>query len=171
MDGANDQRDSPRSSLRFDIGGKPAQLCYGRPAARGRRIFGELVPFDHLWRTGANEPTVLLLPFPAVVAGIRVPRGRYSVYSIPHESRWTLVLNRSTRQSGRTREEAGKHGNRFPDAYTSAVRAAEVGRAPVRTVMVPYRERLTAMAKVDTPRQTTLVLEWERTGLLIPIVS
>src|SRR5687768_6929301 len=68
-------RVSPDDSLSFTVGGKEALLCYGRPLARGRLIFGGLVPYDALWRTGANEPTLLHLPFRAQIAGVAVPKG------------------------------------------------------------------------------------------------
>ena len=54
-------RVSPRDSVPFEVGGRAALLCFGRPSARGRRVFGDLVPYGELWRLGANEPTVLHL--------------------------------------------------------------------------------------------------------------
>lgn len=165
----NSERQSPREAFRFDVGGRPALLCYGRPSARGRSIFGGLVPYGDLWRTGADEPTVLHLPFRARVAGIRVPRGRYAIYTVPGEKEWTVVVNRSIRQSGRTRSETGRRGNVFASAYTEAVRDAEVGRASVESIDVPFVEQLTAGIDTIGPRETILFLEWERTRVRIPI--
>jgi hypothetical protein len=68
-------RVSPTDALSFTVGGRDALLCYGRPLARNRRIFGELVPYGELWRTGANEPTVLHLPFAADIAGLHASKG------------------------------------------------------------------------------------------------
>ena len=169
LEEGNARRDSPRDELRFEVGGRPALLCYGRPAARGRPIFGDLVPFGELWRTGADEPTVLHLPFRATVAGVPLGRGRYSIYTIPGEARWTLVINRATRQSGRTREETGKRGTVFPNAYTEAVRAQEIARVPVEVESVPHSERLTARTDVVSPSETTLRFEWESVSVMIPI--
>jgi hypothetical protein len=73
------ERESPDAALRFEVGGNEALLCYGRPAARGRTVFGDLVPFGELWRTGANEPTVLQLSFDADVAGLGVALGKYTL--------------------------------------------------------------------------------------------
>jgi hypothetical protein len=167
--GSTEGRDSPYDSIRFRVGGREALLCYGRPSTHGRRIFGELVPYGELWRTGANEPTTLHLPFEATVGGIRVGRGRYAIYTVPGEDRWTAVLNRSTGQSGRTRDERGKRGHLWPNGYTAAVRAHEVGRATVEARPIPHVEQLTFRAEERDDRRTDLLLEWATTRVEIPI--
>lgn len=78
-------RPSPYDSVRITIGERTAQVCYSRPSAKGRVVFGGIVPFDSLWRTGANEPTILHLPFDAEIAGLAVPAGHYSVYTVPRD--------------------------------------------------------------------------------------
>ena len=165
----NDSRESPHDVLRFTVDGRPALLCYGRPSVRGRRIFGELVPYGQLWRTGANEPTTLHLPFAADVAGLPLPRGRYALYSVPGETDWVLVVNGSTRQSGRTREERGRRGRLFPNAYTEAVARAEVGRRAVESTRVDHVEQLSIEAEPGAAGSTTLLLSWEEVQLRIPI--
>ena len=167
----NTSRRSPHETLSFTVGDRSALLCYGRPSADGRPVFGALVPYGELWRTGADEPTTLHLPFPASVAGLPLPRGRFALYTVPQPDAWTLVLNRSTRQSGRTREERGARGNVFPSAYTDAVRSMEVGRVPVETRTIDPVERLTARAEVVGPERTLLLIEWERTQVCIPLVA
>jgi Protein of unknown function (DUF2911) len=162
-------RDSPHEVLPFDVGPHRALICYGRPSARGRTVFGDLVPWGALWRTGADEPTTIYLPFAARIAGIGVPRGLYSIYTVPHESSWTIVVNRSIRQSGRTREEVGKKGNHFPDAYTSAVRRAEVGRAEVESGPCAPRERLTITPSPATEVATNLLIEWGSVRATVPV--
>lgn len=162
-------RQSPPASLRFDVGGREALVCYGRPSARGRKVFGELVPFEELWRTGANEPTVLCLPFTAEIAGLRAPRGRYALYTVPSRGHWTLVVNRSVRQWGLTRTERGAGGRVFSSAYTDAVRSAELGRVGVETAEVPYVEQLSIRAEPLASDTTLLLLEWETTQVRIPI--
>src|SRR5690606_9124884 len=85
-----------------------------------RQIFGGLVPWDTLWRTGANEPTIVHLPFTADIAGLRVPPGSYSPYTVPREAgTWDLIVNRSTSQWG------------HPSSYTPEVRDQELGRTPI----------------------------------------
>ena len=132
---------------------------------RGRRIFGELIPYDALWRTGANEPTLLHLPFRARVAELDVPKGRYSLYTIPSRERWTLVLNRATRQWGLTRDEMGADGKWYPNAYREWIAAAELGRADIETRAVPHVEQLTARAEAD---RLLLSLDFRGAQLLGP---
>jgi hypothetical protein len=110
-------RKSPLDSLTFRVAGQPVKLCYGRPSSRGRTMLGGTVPYGKLWRTGANEPTIFFTPVALTVAGIKVPAGQYSLYTVPGASDWEIIVNRSTRQWG---EESN---------YTAAVQAQEVGRA------------------------------------------
>jgi hypothetical protein len=168
-DAAAAVRQSPRGALRFTVGDGAALLCYGRPSARGRRVFGGLVPYGELWRLGANEPTVLHLPFAASVAGIRVRKGKLAIYAVPQAEQWTVVLNRSTRQWGLTRPERGRDGRLHPSAYTTSVMRAEIGRTVVQTSSVPHVEQLAARAEVIDDRCTHLVLEWETVSVSIPI--
>jgi Protein of unknown function (DUF2911) len=70
---------SPFDSTLVIIGRDRAKVCYGRPSMRDREIFGGLVPFDTLWRTGANEPTTIHLPFAASIAGLAVQPGSYTL--------------------------------------------------------------------------------------------
>lgn len=162
-------RTSPREALHFPVGDDEGLLCYSRPSVDGRRIFGGLVPYGQLWRTGADEPTTLHLPVRATVAGVPLSRGRYSLYSIPDPERWILVVNRSIRQEGRTREEVGRRGRRFANAYTPIVEAAEVARVPIESSTIEPVERLTATVQQADAHSTLLALEWETTRLLIPV--
>jgi hypothetical protein len=162
-------RESPRASVPFEVGGRAALLCHGRPSARGRRVFGDLVPHGELWRVGANEPTVLHLPFAATVAGIRVRKGKLALYAIPGPTEWTIVLNRSTRQWGLTRPERGRDGVLYDNAYTTAVRSAELGRAVVKASVISHVEQLTIRPEVVDPRRTLLVIEWETTRVTVPV--
>jgi hypothetical protein len=157
-------RPSPYDSVSFRVGGREAKLCYGRPSARGRTVFGGLVPWDQLWRTGANEPTTLHLPFAAEVAGVRLTPGKYSLYTVPSTREWVVVLNASTSQGGLTRDEG-----QFRNEYTDEVRAREVGRALVASerTSAPV-EQLTFRAEA-TEAAAVLVLEWENTRVRIPI--
>jgi len=118
---------------------------------------------------GANEPTTLHLPFAARVAGKRVWRGRMSLYAIPGQDRWTLILNRSTRQWGITRTETGSKGRVFQSAYTRAVRGAEVARISIEPETIPHVEQLTITAEPEGDSRTVLMVDWETTRLRIPI--
>lgn len=158
-------RQSPYDSVVVHVGDRVAQLCYSRPLARGRVIFGGLVPYDMLWRTGANEPTTIHLPFAAELAGIPVEPGQYSIYTVPSTREWVVVLNASTSQGGLTRDEG-----QFKNEYVADVRAQEVGRALVSSAaMTEYVEQFTIRSERTGPNAGEIILEWERIRVRIPI--
>lgn len=137
----------------FTIGGAQGKVCYSRPAARGRRIFGEVVEYGKRWRTGANEPTMLFLPVPAQVAGISVAAGRYIIMTVPGAERWTIVLSTSDAVA--------------PLEMFNAL--TDVGRAevPVEPAEVPV-ERFSIRALPDSAG-IQLLLEWQQTRVRIPV--
>jgi hypothetical protein len=155
-----EERQSPLDSLTFEVAGYPVKLCYSRPSARGRPVFGALVPYRVIWRTGANEPTMLHTTQAIRIAGIAVQPGSYSIYMIPGESRWEVIVNRATSQWG------------HESNYTEDVQAQEVGRAVVPADQLErYTERLTFDASQAAPGATILALRWERTAVAIPITG
>jgi hypothetical protein len=84
---------SPRDSVAAQVGNANVSIAYGRPRKRGREIFGGLVPWDQPWRTGANVATFFTTDQPIRAGAVRVPAGRYSVFTIPSASGWTLLLS------------------------------------------------------------------------------
>ena len=94
------ERSSPLDSVAITLGGEQAKLCYGRPSARGRTMVGGQDPFGQPWRMGANEPTTLHLPFAVRLGSIDLPPGAYSIYAIPRETEWTVILNTNTNRWG-----------------------------------------------------------------------
>jgi hypothetical protein len=164
-----EKRVSPYDSATASLGTAEAKLCYSRPYARGRVIFGGLVPYDTLWRTGANEPTILHLSDTAEIAGIPVKAGSYSIYTVPNPEQWTVVVNSSTSQWGLTREERGPRGNLQPNAYIEVIRAQEEGRAPIMAEGIGYVEQFTAHFDPSDGSSLDLHLDWERTRATVPI--
>ncbi|MDT0642406.1 DUF2911 domain-containing protein [Zunongwangia sp. F363] len=77
-----------------------ARIIYSRPQKREREVFGKLVPYGEVWRTGANEATELTLYEDMKVAGETVPKGTYTLYTIPEEKEWTVILNKKTHTWG-----------------------------------------------------------------------
>lgn len=73
-----------------------AKVLYSRPQARDREIFGKLVPYGEVWRTGANEATEITLYQDMTVGGKRIKKGTYTLFTIPEENKWTIILNNST---------------------------------------------------------------------------
>lgn len=91
---------SPAATAVQAIGISEVKVTYHRPAAKGRTIWGGLVPYGEVWRLGANEATTIELSHDATIAGKPVPAGRYSLFAIPAKDDWTLVLNRTADQWG-----------------------------------------------------------------------
>jgi Protein of unknown function (DUF2911) len=151
-------RKSPLDSLTFTVAKQPVKVCYGRPSSRGRVMLGsEAVPYGKLWRTGANEPTVLFTPIPLTVAGLRVTPGVYSLYTVPGAKEWEVIVNRSVSQWGKE------------DQYTDKVKAQELGRAKVRSESITSPiETFTIRAEPDG-NDAKLVLEWEKARVKIPV--
>lgn len=152
-------RTSPYDSVSLTLGGETAKVCYGRPYAKGRAIFGDLIPHGELWRTGANEPTTIHLPFAASIAGVDVEPGSYSIYTEPGESEWEIIVNRSTSQWGHEGQ------------YTEAIRAEEAGRGEVAVQRADAPvEQFTIRTMPAGANEAHLVLEWENTQVMVPVV-
>ena len=84
---------SPRDTATFNVHDNKIKIEYGRPFARGRIIFGGVVPYDSLWRTGANDPTIITIEKDIKVGKSMIPKGTYSLYSIPRKKSWTLIFS------------------------------------------------------------------------------
>jgi len=159
------QRLSPYDSASVRVGNMEAKICYSRPIARGRVIFGGLVPYDMLWRTGANEATTIHLPFAAEIAGIAIEPGKYSIYTVPSTREWVVVVNASTSQSGLTRDEG-----QFNNEYIAEVRAQEVGRGLAMSESIDeHVEQFTIRSEQTGIDSANIILEWERTRVRIPV--
>ncbi len=147
------QRASPLDSAIVVIDGNVAKVCYSRPSARGRTVFGGLVPYGKAWRTGANEPTVLHLPFRAEVAGVQLDAGRYMLFTVPQPEQWVIAI--------------------FISDATDPVEMFRTMRSVGEGMVVA--ESLETHVETFTMRGTTgaavadLILEWERVRVRIPI--
>lgn len=109
---------SPRDTTRATVGSANVLVDYGRPSKRGRVIFGGLVPYDSVWRTGANAATTLVTDKPLVIGGVDVPAGTYTLYSIPSKTEPKLIINKQTGQWG-TVYKADMDFARVPMTVTS----------------------------------------------------
>jgi hypothetical protein len=97
---------SPPGTASVTFGdGKTVTIAYSRPSMRGREIFGGLVPYGQVWRTGANAATSLKTDVDLTIGGAAVPAGSYTLYSIPSESGWKLIINKQTGQWGTAYDE------------------------------------------------------------------
>src|SRR6478672_8558845 len=92
---------SPAESATCDLGGgKTIKTDYSSPRMKGRKIFGELVPYGKVWRTGANEATTFVPSTDVTVGGKDVPAGSYTIFTIPNADKWTLIINKKTGEWG-----------------------------------------------------------------------
>ncbi|MBR9988469.1 MAG: DUF2911 domain-containing protein [Gemmatimonadetes bacterium] len=97
---------SPRDTARATLGGGTVMIDYSRPSARGRTVMGGLVPWDDVWRTGANDATQLITDVALRIGDVRVPPGSYSLFTVPRRGAWDLIINRQTGMSGLQRDPA-----------------------------------------------------------------
>ena len=95
------QKPSPAASASCDLGaGKTIKTDYSSPRMKGRKIYGDLVPFGQVWRTGANEATTFVTSSDVVVGGKTVPAGSYTIFTVPAADKWTLIVNKKTGEWG-----------------------------------------------------------------------
>jgi len=115
---------SPRDTARATVGGAHIQIDYGRPMRRGRVIFGNVVPWDTVWRTGANQATQLITDKDLEIGGTLVPAGIYSLFTIPSAKGWQLIINKQHGQWG-TNYDAKQDLARIPMRIREATAPVE----------------------------------------------
>lgn len=86
---------SPASSIAQKIGLTDVKIEYSRPSSKGRKIFGELVPYGDVWRTGANAATIITFSTEVTIERLKVPKGSYALYAIPGRNEWTIILSKN----------------------------------------------------------------------------
>src|SRR4029077_18305997 len=92
---------SPAASTTCDLGGgKSIKTDYSSPRMKGRKIYGDLVPFGKVWRTGANEATTFVTSADVTVGGKHVPAGSYTIFTVPNADKWSLIINKKTGEWG-----------------------------------------------------------------------
>ena len=98
---AQTQRPSPPAQAQCKFqDSKTVTVDYSSPRMRGRKIFGGLVPYGQVWRTGANEATTFVTTADLIVSGKEVPAGSYTIFTIPNPDQWTLIINKKTGEWG-----------------------------------------------------------------------
>jgi hypothetical protein len=91
---------SPDQEFKQHLGFTEVQVKYSRPSARGRTIFGDLVPYDQLWRTGAHDATTIWLSDSIMINGVNIPSDTFSLFTIPGKSEWTIIFNKVPEMHG-----------------------------------------------------------------------
>jgi len=87
---------SPTQTIKQDFGLASVELSYSRPGMKGRKIFGDLVPFEKVWRTGANNATTLTFGEEVTIGGTKIKAGKYGLLAIPNKKNWTLIISKQT---------------------------------------------------------------------------
>src|SRR5436190_6586903 len=85
---------SPPQTIKQDFGLSAIELSYSRPGMKGRKIFGDLVPYGKIWRTGANNATTITFGDDVIISGTKVPAGKYGLLTIPDKDKWTLIITK-----------------------------------------------------------------------------
>lgn len=147
---------SPFSKISQEIGLTEVSLEYSRPSAKGRIIFNGLVPYDKVWRTGANASTKITLNEPGRIGGKSIQTGTYALYTIPGKEVWTIIIHANTR----LRSLAGDAYNPKDDVFRFDVRAQTINN---------YVETFTIQFSDLRSNSLNLQLVWENTLVNIPI--
>jgi hypothetical protein len=138
--------------------GKTISTDYSQPVMKGRKIFGGLVPFNEPWRTGANEATTFVSTTDVVIGGTTVPAGNYTLYTLPGEKAWKLILSKKT----------GQWGIPYPGAEM------DLGRYEMKTELIEIPIEKFLISYMNKPRHEdvcTLRIDWEKTRVYVDIAE
>lgn len=147
---------SPAQTIRQDFALSSIEINYSRPAMKGRAIFGDLVPFGKLWRTGANGATTIQFGEDVRVNGIEVKSGKYALYTIPDKNSWEVILNKGTANWG-------------IDGYAAS---DDVARFKVTPAKLPFKtENFTVQLDNVSGGKADIVVIWDDTKISMNVVS
>ena len=135
---------SVRDTVRAQIGDAMFTVDYGRPLARGRKLLGDVIVYDRVWRTGANAATQFTTSVPITLAGMQVPAGKYTLWTVPHTSGVDLIVNKQTGQWGTDYRGSENLGT---------------SRMNSETLTTPV-EKFTISIVSSDPKHGTLAMEW-----------
>lgn len=146
---------SPPEKASVSLGGKEVTVDYSAPSVRGRKIFGELVPYGKVWRTGANAATTLKTAANLKIGDLNVPAGTYTLYSIPTENGCTLIVNKQTGQWG-----------------TEYDQSKDLGRVEMKVGHTPSQVEKFAFSFENTKgKSTEMHFKWENNDAWVPVVA
>lgn len=145
---------SPTQTIKQEFAIGSIELTYSRPAAKGRKIFGDLVPYNKLWRTGANAATKIVLTEPLEIGGKNIDTGSYVLYTIPGIDSWDIIFNKGLKNWG-------------IDGYKESEDVARIRVEPMK--MKTKTESFTMQFADVKPESCELHILWEKTAVVIPI--
>lgn len=147
-------RPSPPASAACELGGgKKVTTDYSSPRMKGRKIYGDLVPYGQVWRTGANEATTFVSNTNLLVGGKHVPTGAYTLFTVPNADKWTLIVNKKTGEWG------------IPYKYESD----ELVRVPMKVSKLPSPVENFTISYDKSEKGCALRIDWESTRASVEI--
>ena len=144
-------RPSPNATVSQTIGLTDVKITYCRPGVKNRTIWGELVPYDNVWRTGANECTKISFSTDVMINGQELKAGEYSLFTIPSKTDWTVIFNKNTSLWGAMGYKAEE----------------DVLRITVKSKQADFKERMSFSIEDMTNNAANIVFHWER--IQVPI--
>lgn len=136
-------------------GGKTVTIDYSSPRAKGRKIYGELVPYGQVWRAGANEATTFVTNADLTVGGTAVPAGSYTIFVVPNADKWTLVISKKT----------GEWGTPYPGP------GEDLARIDMKASKLPSAVENFTIAFDKTGGGCALHMDWETTRASVDIAK
>ncbi len=147
---------SPSQTIKQDFALSSIEVNYSRPSAKGRKVFGDLVPYGKLWRTGANGATKITFGEDVKVGGVAVKAGSYALYSIPGQNEWEIILNKGVNNGGLTGYKTEEDVARF--------------KAPVAAL--PFSiETFTIVLGDVTATSASVTILWENTAAAFTVTA
>ena len=135
--------------------GKTITIDYSSPRMKGRKIFGDLVPYGEVWRTGANDATTFVTTAPLTIGSTNVPAGNYTIFTVPNQDKWSLIINKKTGEWG------------IPYKYESD----ELARVDMKVSKTPSPVENFTIAFGQMGGSCGLSLSWENTQASVQLVE
>ncbi len=154
------KKHSPEKVSTYTKHGMDLSVKYSSPFKKGRVIFGELVPYNTIWRTGANEPTTFTTGTDIKIEGNELPTGTYSIWTNPNPESWSVMFNKEVPEWGVTLLSGGKETTRNPEQ--------DVVTVEVPTEKLPSPQESFIIDFEDSDK-TYLTLSWDETKVKVPI--
>jgi len=158
---------SPACTLKQHVGLTDIEVVYSRPGVKGRQIFGGLVSYGEVWRTGANSATKITFSTPVKFNGATVPAGTYALFTIPGETEWTIILNKVAVQSGAFQYDEKQ------DLVRVQAKPIQL-KEQIETFTIEFNEIRDDSAVLNLVWDTTVVpvkIEMDLTGKLVPQIE
>ena len=147
------KRPSPPATAEITLKGKKISIDYSQPSLKGRKVGQELAPYGKVWRTGANEATALNTEIDLTIGGVKVPAGKYTLYTLPSEGTWKLIINKQTGQWGTVYNEG-----------------QDLARVDMKKSALPQSvEQFTISFDKKGEGVADLNLDWENTRVSVPV--